>query len=47
MIKIRHKETGAEVSLPDGRLSVGWWQSDVKMVSYPASEWDEVKDEEK
>ena len=47
MIKIRHKETGAEVSLPDGRLSMGWWQSDAKMVSYPASEWDEVKDEER
>lgn len=30
---------------PDGRLSMGWWQSDSKMVSYPASEWEEVKDE--
>lgn len=47
MIKIRHKETGAEVSLPDGRLSMGWWQSDVKTVSYPASAWEEVKDEGK
>lgn len=46
MIKIRNKETGAEVSLLDGRLSMGWWQSDSKMVSYPASAWEEVKGED-
>lgn len=44
-MKIRNPQTGQEVILPDGRLVNGWWQSDVKMVSYPATEWDEVKDD--
>ena len=40
---IKHKETGKTVELPDGRLVNGWWSSDVKMISYPATDWDEVK----
>lgn len=39
---IRHRETGKEVELPDGRIVAGWWTSDVKMVSYQATEWEEV-----
>jgi len=42
---LRHKDDGREVIMPDDtRLVNGWWSSDVKMVSYPASEWDEVKE---
>lgn len=44
-MKIKNRETGQVVVLPDGRLVNGWWQSDVKMISYPASEWDEVKED--
>lgn len=44
-MKIKNRETGQVVVLPDGRLVNGWWSSDVKMVSYPASDWDEVKED--
>lgn len=43
-MKIKNRETGQEVVLPDGRLINGWWSSDVKHVSYPATDWDEVKE---
>lgn len=40
---IKNKETGKTVELPDGRIVAGWWTSDVKMISYPVSDWEEVK----
>ena len=42
---LQHKDSGLQVvMLDDTRLVNGWWSSDSKMVSYPASAWDEVKE---
>lgn len=42
---LQHKENGTQVVMPDDtRLVMGWWQSESKMISYPASEWDAVKE---
>jgi hypothetical protein len=42
---IRHKVTGQEIE-GDFRQSMGWWQQERPMVSYPMSEWEEVVSDE-
>mgnify|MGYP003554278773 CR=1 FL=1 len=37
---IRHKVTGQEIE-GDFRQSMGWWQQERPLVSYPMSEWEE------
>ena len=43
---IRHTVTGQEIE-GDFRQSMGWWQQERTLVSYPMSEWEEVVRDEK
>ena len=42
---IRHKVTGQEIE-GDFRQSMGWWQQERHMISYPMSEWEGVVSED-
>lgn len=42
---IRHTVTGQEIE-GDFRQSMGWWQQERPLVSYPMSEWEEVVSDE-
>lgn len=44
-MKIRHIVTHQVVE-GDLRASMGWWQQERPMVSYPMSEWEEVVSED-